>query len=173
MNGQVPELINDFNVYKGGTQLIGLTGEVKLPDLKQISETISGGGILGEYESSIIGAYQSSEIEIPFRVLNEDIFSLMNPTDTLDLTMRASQQYMVQATGQQDYKGMRIVVRGKMKGFTPGTVKRGTNMNASVTFEQFYLLIEVDGKKLFELDKLNNVFIVNEVDVLAKIKKLC
>ena len=169
----VPELINNFNVYKGGNALIGLSAEVKLPDLSQISETISGAGILGEYDSAIVGAYSSTEMEIPFRTLDDDIFTLMNPTEVLDLTLRASQQYMVKATGQQDYKGMRVVVRGKMKKFTPGTVKQGTQMNASVTVEVFYILIEVDGKKMLELDKLNSIFVVNGVDVLSKVKKLC
>ena len=36
-----------------------------------------------------------------------------------------------------------------------------------------YILIEVNGKKKFELDKLNFVYKVNDVDLLAKVRKLC
>ena len=36
-----------------------------------------------------------------------------------------------------------------------------------------YILIEVDGKTVVELDKLNEVYKVNGVDVLAKIKEMC
>lgn len=35
------------------------------------------------------------------------------------------------------------------------------------------ILIEVDGKTVVELDKLNEVYKVNGVDVLAKIKEMC
>ena len=36
-----------------------------------------------------------------------------------------------------------------------------------------YILIELDGKTVLELDKLNEVYKVNGVDVLAKIKEMC
>ena len=34
-------------------------------------------------------------------------------------------------------------------------------------------MIELDGKQRVELDKLNNVYKVNGVDLLAKIRKQC
>ena len=44
----IPEIINDFNVYKSGSKLIGVSDEVTLPDFEARTETISGGGIAGE-----------------------------------------------------------------------------------------------------------------------------
>ena len=37
--------------------------------------------------------------------------------------------------------------------------------------EVIYILIEVNGKKKFELDKINFQYKVNNVDLLAKIRK--
>ena len=48
----IPEIINDFNVYKGGSKLIGVSDEVTLPDFEAMTETISGAGIAGEYETT-------------------------------------------------------------------------------------------------------------------------
>jgi len=60
-----------------------------------------------------------------------------------------------------------------MKKLTSGTVKQGGAMDAAVTVEVVYIMIELDGKQRVELDKLNNVYKVNGVDLLAKIRKQC
>ena len=41
----------------------------------------------------------------------------------------------------------------------------------SSTLGLTYIYIELDGKPKFELDKLNSVFKVNGVDLLAKVRK--
>lgn len=166
----VPEVINNFNVYSKGSQLIGVTGSVNLVSFDAITEEISGAGILGSYDTSIPGFYSSMEQEVPFRILDEDIFSLMNPNEPVDLTFRASAQSTVKATGALDYKGMRIVERGRLKSFTPGKYEQGKPMEANVKLEVLYVLVEVDGETKLEYDKLNSVFVVNGVDLLQKVR---
>ena len=167
----IPEIINNFNAYNNGNVLIGVTGAVALPTFDPITETISGAGILGEYETGIVGMYSSMQQEVPFRVLDNDIFTLMDPSSLVDLTFRASAQSTVKSTGAVDYKGMRIVERGRLKSFNPGSLELGKQMNASVTLELLYILVEVDGKTKLEYDKLNSVFNVNGKDLLAKVRK--
>lgn len=167
----IPEIINNFNAYNNGNVLIGVTGAVALPTFDAITETISGAGILGEYETSIVGMYSSMSQEVPFRVLDNDIFSLMDPSSLVDLTFRASAQSTVKATGAIDYKGMRVVERGRLKGFNPGSFENGKQMGSSVTLELLYILVEIDGKTMLEYDKLNAVFKVNGKDLLEKVRK--
>ena len=169
----IPGVINNFNLYNNGTALVGLTGEISLPDFEGMTETLSGPGILGEIEEVIIGQFGSMELEIPFRILDEDAFKLMSPATSLNLTLRASEQFTVKSTGGIDYKGMRVVVRGRQKKLTGGTVKQGGAMDAAVTVEITYIMIELDGKQRIELDKINNVYKVNGVDLLAKIREQC
>lgn len=59
------------------------------------------------------------------------------------------------------------------RNITGGTVKQGGAMDAAVTVEITYIMIELDGKQRIELDKINNVYKVNGVDLLAKIRKQC
>lgn len=166
----VPEIINNFNAYNKGNVLVGVTGSVALPNFDAITETISGAGILGEYETSIVGMYGSMEQEVPFRILDSDCFTIMNPTELVDLTFRASAQSTVKSTGAIDYKGMRIVERGRLKAFEPGKLELGKQMDAKVKLELLYILIEIDGKTMVEYDKLNSVFVVNGVDLLKKVR---
>ena len=166
----VPEVINNYNVYNNGNILIGVSGSVTLPSFEAITEEVGGAGILGTYDTSIVGMYGSMTQEIPFRILDEDIFTLMNPAELVDLTFRASAQSTVKATGAVDYKSMRIVERGRLKSFTPGNYELGKQMSASVTLELLYILIEVDGATKLEYDKLNSVFVVNGKDLLEKVR---
>ena len=68
---------------------------------------------------------------------------------------------------------MRVVVRGKMASFTPGKVKGAEQMGSSVTLELLYFMVELEGEKMVEVDKLNSVFVVNGKDMLAPIRNMC
>ena len=68
---------------------------------------------------------------------------------------------------------MRVVIRGKQKKFDPGKVKQGEQMDATVTVEVIYLMIEIDGKNKIEIDKLNFVYKVNGKDILEKVRNQC
>lgn len=173
MPNKLPLVINNFNVYKQGYQLIGISGEVKLPEFENVTAEVSGAGILGTFEENVIGMFNSMEMEIPFRILDDDIFKFMDPTENLDLTLRASQQQTETGTGNIGWKGMRVVIRGKQKKFDPGKVKQGEQMDATVTVEVIYLMIEIDWKNKIEIDKLNFVYKVNGKDILEKVRNQC
>lgn len=163
--------INAYNVYNAGTKLVGLSDEVTLPDFESLTETLSGPGFLGEIDEPLLGHFGASEIEIPFRTLNEDMFGLLNQGSAVNLTLRMSTQAMQESTMATDFMPSRVVIKGKSKGFTSGKVKQGEGTGSSVKTEIVYILIEVNGKKKFELDKLNFVYKVNDVDLLAKVRK--
>lgn len=110
----IPEIINGFNAYNGGDKLIGVSAEVTLPDLEAMTETISGAGILGEYEATNPGHYGAIEIEVPFRVLYGDIFELVNTAGSVNLTLRGSIQTS-DGSGNKKFVGMRVVVVGTPK----------------------------------------------------------
>ena len=168
----IPEILNDFNVYKDGNALIGTTAEVSLPDFEAMTETISGAGILGEYEVANPGHFGAMEIEIPFRILYGDIFELLDSTKAMNLTLRGSLQ-ITDGSGSKAFKGMRVVLVGSAKQMTGGTVSAGKPMEASVTLSLTYIKIEVDGADKVELDKLNGTYKINGSDVLSPIKALC
>lgn len=172
-NPVIPEVINNFNTYKEGNKLIGVSGEMSLAEFSSMTDTISGAGVTGEYETVVVGMFSSMKQEVPFRILDEDIFSMANPLEVQEITLRSTEQVTVAGSGAIDFQGMRIVFRGRPIGFKPGTMKKGAQMNASITLELLYVLIEIDGESKLELDKLNSVYKINGVDILEKVRKLC
>lgn len=171
MNG-IPDKVNMMNVYYDGKRLLGLSGEIKLPDLESMSETLSGPGILGEIDAPTPGHFSSIELEVPFRTLDTDMFDMIKSLSVIPLTIRASQQYLSSSEGIW-CKQLRIVTQGLFKSSTGGTLKQASPTGSSLKMELLYYMVEVDRKQRIELDKLNEVYKINGVDVLEKARAFC
>ncbi len=169
-----PEAVNNFNVYNSGDKYLGISGEITLATFSSMTATVSGAGVLGEYDTAIIGMFQKISQELPFRMIDEEFFTLMDASRQVELVLRSSTQNVDRSSGGiLGTQGMRIVYRGRPTAANPGTLKQGDLMNASVTLELTYVLIEIGGESKLELDKLNSVYKINGKDLLADINKQC
>lgn len=169
-----PEVVNNFNVYNSGNKLMGVSGEVNLAELKAKVATVSGAGILGEYNTAVIGMFENINQVIPFRMIGQEFFDLMDASKQAEIVLRSSVQNVNKSSGGTlSTQGMRIVLRGRPTDLNPGQLKQADLMNASVTLECTYILIEMGGEKKLELDKLNEIYVVNGKDLLEDIRKQC
>ena len=103
--------------------------------------------------------------------MSAEMFDLFTPTKPVKLTLRGA----IQISGNDgiEYQQLRIVVCGKPKKITGGTLKAGSAMSSGITIEVTYFMVEIAGKSVLELDKLNSVFKVNGVDLLADVRSMC
>ena len=170
---KIPQVVNRYNLYRKGTKLVGLTGEVELPAVTMVTDTLEGAGTGGNMDVPVIGLTENMDIQIPFMSLTKDLFSLANPGEAEDLTLRGAIQGTDPATGKISYTSIAISMRGTVKEITPGTVKSGGKMESSVTMTLSYYKIALDGETVLEIDKLNNVFVVNGDDVLKEVRDMC
>ncbi len=174
MDKIIPEVINNYNVYDSNSNaLVGISGEIPLPNFEALTSTMSGAGMLGEIENPVIGQFKSTDIEIPFRTLYESVFKLMDTRTPLSLTIRGSEQSTSTSTGATVMTSIRIVVRGKFKAFEGGKMKIGEGTESKIKLESWYILFEIDGKKMLELDKFNPTYVVDGQDMLADVNKYC
>lgn len=170
----IPEVINGFKVYDGdGNDLVGITDEMSMADLASKVATVTGAGIAGSYEVPVLGHYDSITQEIPFRILYKNVFELANPMKQVSLNIRGAIQVTNKGTGLSDFAGFRYVVKGRCKSMSPGNLKPGDVMGSKVSIEAVYILYEINGEKMVEIDKLNNVFRVDGVDLMERVRKLC
>lgn len=170
-NNYVPEKINEYNAYLDGERMVGVVPDVDLPEIGMKASEVEGAGMLGVLDSPAIGQFESMEQEIKFNVLYSDAINMLSPLTAVNLTFRASQQ-VYDKTGGYAFKGLRIVEQGRVKKFKPGKLKRAEGMEATITMELTYILVEVDGTVMLEIDKLNQKYIVNGQDMLAGIAEL-
>lgn len=170
IGNMVPELINAYNVYLKG-KLLGVSGEVELPELEAMTETIEAAGVLGEIEAPATGHFSSTTTTIPFAILHEDVFKLMDTTKALELTLRGSEQFMDRKTGNTEDIPVKIVLRGKAKTNTLGNFVKGGKGEPEIEIETLYIKVVINGSTVLELDKLNFKYVVNGKDLMKKIRK--
>lgn len=166
-------LVNRFNTYKSGKELVGVAGELTLPEVTNLTDTMEGAGTGGNMDIPVIGLIEDMEMEIAFMSLCNDIFTVMDPTEATDLTLNGAIQGTDAGTGAVGFVPVSISVRGVMKKFTPGTMKAGAKMSSSVTLGLSYYKIVLDGKIMMEIDRLNGVFVINGKDILEKVRNMC
>ena len=167
----IPELLNHYNIYNDkAKKLVGISGEVELGELEALTDTIEGAGVLGEIEDAVTGQFASIKIKIPFAVLYEDMFTLMDTTNPTQLTLRSSMQCMDPTTGATGYYPVKIVVRGKATNTSLGKVVKGKKGEPAIELELLYIKIQINNKTTLELDKLNFKFVLNGKDMLTKIR---
>lgn len=169
MVNAIPEKLINYNVYLGNDKLIGVKADITLPKLEQMTTTLSGAGIAGEYESAVPGHFGKLETDITFNVITEDAVGLLNP-GVKSLVLRASQQSFDVAGGETKFRALKITLKVMSKGIDLGKFSPGKTTDTKNTFETIYIKIEYDRKTLLELDKLNFIFIVNGKDLLAEIR---
>lgn len=170
-NNYIPEKINDYNAYLDGTKMIGVAASVTLPEANMKTSTVAGVGVNGELDSPTIGQFGSMEQEVQFNTLYSSAMDMLSPLSTVNLTFRAAQQ-VYDKSGGYNFKGLRVVEAGRVKSFNPGKIEKGEAMEATVKLELTYIMVEVDGVQLLEVDKLNGVYKVNGVDMLAGLNSL-
>ena len=168
----IPTKLNKYNVYNEGERLLGMGDELALPDFEASSETLSGAGILGEIDDPTVGYFSNQEMDIPFRVLDKEAVDLLDMRKAVKLQIRGAQQ-TTNSEGDIAFRNVRVVVRGRAKKFSPGKFKAGSPMDTGVTISILYILIELDGSAVLELDKINEVFKINGEDILTKVKEMC
>lgn len=171
MSGTIPVRIANFNIYRGANKIVGVTGEVKLPNLDALSETVDGAGILGEIDVANPGHFPALPIEIPFRTLDGEIFDLFK-NDGETVVLRGAAQLMDTQTSKLTHKPVKVTIKGPRKGNDLGSMAVGKPSASKITIDAWYLKVEIDGETSVELDKLNFVYILNGEDQLADLTPL-
>lgn len=166
----IPEKVINFRVYGGVAinEQLGLV-DVELPKIEFMTETISGPGISGEIESTVLGHTKSLTVKLKWRVATRDGITLSAQLQHA-LQLRASIQDQDTASGVLATHSIVIDVRGKAKSNGLGKFEVGKAMDAETEIEAEYLKITLAGEKLVEIDKMNFKHEVDGFDYLATVR---
>ncbi|MGN7360020.1 phage major tail tube protein [Paenibacillus sp. SAF-054] len=170
MAGNIPVKLEGMALFMEGSNTDFATGDITLPSLTPMSDTISGAGILGEVDLPSPGHYGSMELGIAWRTINKDAFRLVG-SQTKGLEIRGAFKEFDKAQTAFVTRAIKIVVRGVGKGMDLGTLSVNATTDTTNTIEATYLKIFIDGETVFELDKFNYISRVNGEDDQADVRK--
>ncbi len=167
MRRQIPDKINNYNVYIGtaseANRLIGVTDETTLPNLQHLSETISLAGMAGEIDSPTIGQYKSMEVDIAFTNVAKSSLEVA-AQDNTPLIFRSAQEFVNPEDNTKSVKNRTITLRGMTKEINFGTLKKSGYGKPSIKKEVTYYKEVIDGEVVAEIDKFNGKAIIGGID---------
>lgn len=173
MDKFTPTILNKFKIYSEDEVLKYYGEEIKLPSIEQITAAIKGAGTGGEIEVPVVGTTNNLQVELNFITYGKESSSLFALNKQASVIVRGAMQVLDHATGVQNFKSVKATMKGWAKSYDPGTLKPGEPTNAKVVMNLTYYKLEMDGRVDIEVDKLNDVFVVDGEDVLKEVRNLC
>lgn len=171
----IPETLAGYNVYEGdtGDKFLAQTGNMTLATLTAMTNEVTGAGIAGSYNAPAAGSYQSISQEIPLTAPTPQSFRFMNPMKRSTLNIRGMVQVVDRSTGTRDRVPLRITLSGYGTAISPGTLQTGNPLGSTLTMEVTHIKIVLGNETVFEVDKLNQVCIIDGVDIFEEIRRYC
>lgn len=163
-----PEQTISFRVYKNGQKLLGVA-TVDMPELEFLTETLSGSGIAGEYDSPTLGMTGSMSSKLSWVSQTPQFYALMNSGDPM-FELYASVQQRDRTTSKRKPVGLHIVLTGDVKKSSLGTLETGKKHGNETEIEVLRLEADIDGEQVLLIDKLNMIFSVNGEDALEAVR---
>ena len=119
--------------------------------------------INGEIDMPTYAQLGSMTYEIGLRRTNPRAVALLSP-GTHELETRWVTDTIDTSTGAASVSANKEIVKGFAKSLEGGTLENNASQEANLVLEVAYYKYIQDGETLIEIDKLNNVFLVNGVD---------
>lgn len=147
----------------GSPKFAGDTTTVTRPNLELLTDTIKGAGILGEIDMPTIAQLASMTYEIGMRKQNDAAVELFEQK-VQEIETRWVSDYIDSTTGKSSVIANKDIVKGMPKSLSGGSIENNTSNESTVVLEVLYIKHIQNGVTKYEIDKLNNVFIINGVD---------
>lgn len=145
------------------------TTNIKRPSLEMLTETVSGAGIAGELNLPTSGQIGALEYEISYKRTNTEAVKLF-AQKMQHLEVRWVTDVLDSSKGQIKLCSNKEIIKGIPKKLDMGTIENNSANEATVALELTYYKYIQDGETLIEIDKLNNILIINNVDYAEAIR---
>jgi P2 family phage contractile tail tube protein len=160
---QIPRILKNFSLFADGRGLAGLIETLTLPTITLKMEEFRGGGMDAPVEHDM--GMEKLEGTFQLQEYNPDIMALLGQTN-VQFTARGA----IRRDGE-DAVAVVVNMTGMIKQKEPGDWKAGESSMPTFSYTLRYYKLTVDGREIYEIDKVNMVRRVNGVDQLATIRQ--
>ena len=159
-----------FRIYHQGKDFLGVA-TIEMPQVQQMTETLSGSGIAGEIENPTIGITQSMTCKLSFISITPEVFKALDWTESDLWECYSALQITDDATGVRDSIPYQINFVGRAKSFPLGSLEQGKKHGNEVEFEIIRLEVLLDGTEKLLISKLDFIYRVDGKDMLQKVRQ--
>lgn len=161
----IPDKLINAKIYREGDELLGV-GEVTLPDLEYMKESLSGLGILGEIETPVVGHFGNLTLGISWNTVNAQAMRLLK-TSGHQLNIFAAIQVYDAGLNRLLPKSVKLVTNTLPKKAGLGKTSAGKKMDNDTEMEILSMTLWIEGKEIVAIDKLNGICRIEGEDMLA------
>jgi uncharacterized protein len=157
----VPQKVINGMVYAldQASQFIGVAS-VDLPEVSNMTETMTGFGLSGEYEAPVLGHFQDSTLTLHFHTITPDAYKL-SKQQVRQLEVRTSIQFEDTSAGIFTPIAARYVFKTHPKSIKFGKIEPAKSQDLSVDMSVISFTVYYNDKRVMQFDKFN---FINEVD---------
>lgn len=170
-NFNVPDRLIGFNLFDEDGQRFESVVDVELPSLEYMMETLNGAGIAGESDMPAIGQLGTLNTTISLRTPTGELALFSEPRGHMVLIKGAMQLYEA-GTGRLVPAPVSATMRCLPSKSNVGKFETGKRTDSSVELVVDYYKLEIAGKVLHEVDKLNYKCVINGVDTLEEVRQM-
>jgi hypothetical protein len=163
-----PESYIDFNVFENSKELLGVA-KAKLPDIKFLTQSISGAGVAGNVEAVLKGMVDAMVLGLDFISATDSAVNLSTPVKH-KIDLRAAEQQWDTVGAQSLVAANKFVMVVIPKSITIGSVAAASKADASGEFAVYYYAAYKNGKQLWEIDPYNYICKINGVDYMKDVR---
>lgn len=165
---KLPGVINNCIIRKNGDVIVG-AGSATLPEINKKIETLTGAGLGGDIEIPIEGQFEAMTANIKFTNICNGM--ILEDGKVMEINIKAALQEADTETHETgEIKTLSASMKGRVKSLKPGEVAPGTKAEAEIEMTVTYYKLEIDGKELYEIDKLNNIGRINGNDLAQAVR---
>ncbi len=165
---ELPDKVINYKIYLDGKTFLGV-GNITLPTFSAISDTVKGAGLLGEFETPVIGQFSSTTITIEWTGVSEHYFQFIEPRGYHIDLFSANQIYNT-SNSQLEVVPLQYSFVGIPKNVELGKLEVASAMGSNTEFEVVRFLARDGDLTVLELDKPNFKFVVNGKDILTDVR---
>lgn len=153
----------DYCVFVGGVSLAGRVAKFEHPDLEWTTETANLAGVLGS--TTVRLDLKELKAKLTLKDFNATLMALFGREKKTPIVIRAA------ARSQDDVVDpVKVTINGKITKIGSGAWEPGKDGEQTYEFDLDYYKVEDNGVTLFEIDKMNNILIVDGVDIWADMR---
>jgi P2 family phage contractile tail tube protein len=163
-----PEAYIGFTVYENSKELLG-AAKAKLPDIKFLTQTVSGAGIAGNVEAVLKGLIDAMTLGLDFISPTDAAVNLASPVKH-KIDLRVAEQQWDTIGAQSLVAANKFVMVVIPKNLTIGSVAAASAADTSGEYAVYYYAAYKDGKQLWEIDPYNFICKINGVDYMKEVR---
>ncbi len=153
----------DFCVFVGGLTQAGRVASFKHPDIEIKTDTANLAGVLGEVSIPLDLAALKAELEL--KDVNRALMGRLGRAADTPLVIRAAARAL-----DDSVDPLKITINGRFTKLESGAWKPGEAATQKYSVDLDYYRYEDGGAVVYEIDKLNNVFVVDGTDIWAGVR---